>query len=80
MTTNIKSHDATTHANQFANETKSFNGFCTVINSIDSRVDEQQSQPKFAKEIMVSMVVGPDFKIPIAYELLNGLEGIYRAA
>lgn len=33
-----------------------------------------------AKEALVYMVVGPDFKIPVAYELCNGLDSVDRAA
>lgn len=33
-----------------------------------------------AKDVLVYMVVGDDFKIPVAYFLLNGLEALERAA
>lgn len=35
---------------------------------------------KLAKDALVYMVVGSDFKLPIAYELLTGLESVDRAA
>lgn len=33
-----------------------------------------------AKDALVFLIVGPDFKLPIGYHLLNGLESIDRAA
>lgn len=60
---------------------QSFIGFSTVINSTPQTIaDEDSSQLKLAKEALVFMVVGPDFKLAVAYELLNGLETIDRAA
>lgn len=35
---------------------------------------------KIAKDALVFLIVGPDFKLPIGYHLLNGLEAIDRAA
>lgn len=64
----------------WCNETKSFIGFSTVMNSTVNDEDEDFSQPKLAKDALVCMVVGPDFKVPVAYELLNGLESINRSA
>lgn len=61
-------------------ETQSFIGFSTVINSSGNRVSEDSSQMKLANEVLVFMVVGPDFKIAVGYELLSGLEGLDRAA
>lgn len=59
---------------------KSFLGLCTVINSRDNDEDEDSLGPKLAKDALVWMVAGPDFKLAVAYELLNGLETIDRAA
>lgn len=65
----------------WSNELKSFIGFSTITNSSQQGNDEQNtSQLKVAKDALVFMVVGPDFKIAIAYYLLNGLEAIDRAA
>lgn len=60
-------------------EKKEFVGCSSVTNTSQS-VEETESEPlKSAKEALVFLVVGPDFKIPIAYHLLNGLESIDRA-
>lgn len=62
----------------YCNETQSFVGFSTVTN--ESEKNEDTSQLKLAKDALVFLAVGPDFKIPVAYELLNGLESNDRAA
>lgn len=65
----------------WSSEQKSFVGFSTITNSSQQGNDEPNtSQLKVAKDALVFMAVGPDFKIPIAYYLLNGLEAIDRAA
>lgn len=67
----------------YCNETQSFIGFSTVINSSKQNEDadyEDISNIKLAKDVLVFLVVGPDFKIPVAYEFLNGLESNDRAA
>lgn len=64
----------------YCNETKSWVGFSTVINSMDNPENDDSKQLKLAKDALVWMVVGPDFKIPVAYELLNGLETMERSA
>lgn len=64
----------------YCNATKSFMGFPSVINSISNDENIESSQPKLAKDALVWMFVGPDFKVPLCYELLNGLEGNDRAA
>lgn len=51
-----------------------------MINSIDDRVVEQEAHPKFAREVIVWMVVSPDFKIQVVYEPLNRFEVMDRAA
>lgn len=61
-------------------ESQSFIGFSTVINSSGNGVNEDPTQKKLANEALVFMVVGPDFKIAVGYELLNGLESLDRAA
>lgn len=61
-------------------EEQSFIGFSTVINSSENHSNEDSTQLKLAKDALVFLVVGPDFKLPVAYELLNGLESIDRAA
>lgn len=67
----------------YCNETQSFIGFCTVVNSsehIESENDAENSKLKLAKDALVFLAVGQDFKIPVAYEFLNGLETNDRAA
>lgn len=60
-------------------ESHGFVGFSTITNA--SEQDEENPPPlKAAKDALVFMAVGSDFKVPIAYELLNGLESIDRAA
>lgn len=66
----------------YCNETQSFLGFSTVINSSAHTENDgnMDASLKLAKDALVFLVVGPDFKIPIAYEFLNGLESDDRAA
>lgn len=66
---------------QWDPEQYSFNGFCTNASEIKSKHNEQSSDIKssIAKDALVFMAVGPDFKIPVAYFLLNGLDGVDRA-
>lgn len=63
---------------------ESFDGFCSVT-SISKHPENQNSnqdapQLKVAKDALVLIVVGPNFKVPVAYHLLNGLDAIDRAA
>lgn len=58
-------------------EERSFTGFSTITNASRQGNDEQL---KVAKDALVFMAVGPDFKVSVAYHLLNGLESIDRAA
>lgn len=62
----------------YCNEKQAFVGFSTYINTSNGGTDE--SIPKIAKEALVYMVVGTNFKIPVAYELVSGLDGTDRAA
>lgn len=64
----------------WCNAKKEFLGFCTVMNSSVNDKDGNSAEPKLAKDSLVWMVVGPDFKLPVAYELLSGLETYDRAA
>lgn len=59
-------------------ESEKFDGFVTATNSSRIGAEENLSR-KVAKEAFVIMAVGPDFKIPIAYEFINGLEALDRA-
>lgn len=66
---------------------RAFDGFVTITNSSKhpepggDEVDEEViSRLKVAKDALVFCVVGPDFKLAVAYQLLNGLESIDRAA
>lgn len=56
-----------------------FSGFVSCEN-INARKRKEKDQLDFAKDALVYMVVGDDFKIPVAYFLLNGLEALERAA
>lgn len=58
-------------------ENESFSGFVTKFNS---KAKENNNELAVAKDILVFMVVGPDFRIAVAYFLLNGLQSIDRAA
>lgn len=61
-------------------EMQSFVGFSTITNSSQHRSDQNSSnQLSVAKDALVFMVVGPDFKLPVAYHLVNGLESKDRA-
>lgn len=54
--------------------TKRFEGFPTNVNS------NSEGPLPVAKDALFFMVVGPDFKLPVAYFLLNGLRAVDRAA
>lgn len=56
---------------------RSFIGFSTITNSSGHGTNEPL---KVAKDALVYMAVGPNFKVPVAYHLLNGLEAVDRAA
>ncbi|XP_055326209.1 uncharacterized protein LOC129580037, partial [Sitodiplosis mosellana] len=51
-----------------------FKGFATTTNA-----SNEGKRLPVAKDVLVYMAVGPDFRIAVAYFLLNGLEGIDRA-
>lgn len=55
---------------------KQFSGFVTHFNSKD---DNANTKLAVAKDVLVFMVVGPDFRLAVAYFLLNGLESVDRA-
>lgn len=55
----------------------SFIGFSTITNASEQGTDQEL---KVSKDALVFMAVGPDFKIPVAYHLLAGLDSIDRAA
>lgn len=63
----------------YCNTTQTFIGFSTVTNS-SQHIEGDKSELKLAREALVYMVVGPDFKLAVAYELLDGLETEDRAA
>lgn len=52
-----------------------FDGFPTTINT----KSKQKSTLPLAKDALVFMVVGPNFKVAVAYFLLSGLDAIKRA-
>lgn len=54
---------------------ESFEGFSTATNS-----SQNEPERKIANEAFVIMAVGPDFKIPVAYHFINGLEAVDRAS
>lgn len=57
-------------------EKESFDGFATELNS-KSRL---KSKLPLAKDALVFMAVGPNFKVAVAYFLLSGLDAVERAA
>lgn len=64
---------------------KLFSGFCSNTNSTTNRNAESMGQDDIkkmpiSKDALVFMAVGPDFKIPVAYFLLTGLNAVDRAA
>lgn len=63
----------------YCNETQSFVGLSTVTNP-SPQDDNAEDAIKLANDALVFLIVGPDFKIPVAYELLNGLDSTNRAA
>lgn len=63
----------------YCSENQSFIGFSTVTNS-SGHINNPNSDLKLAKEALVYLVAGPDFKLAVAYELLDGLESEDRAA
>lgn len=58
-------------------ENENFSGFITECNSENNKKNNKLA---VAKDALVFMVVGPDFRIAVAYFLLNGLQSIDRAA
>lgn len=61
----------------WSDEQKSFLGFSTITSSRQNQVN--QNELEMAKNALVFLVVGPDFKIPVAYHLIDGLNGVDRA-
>lgn len=61
----------------WSEEKQSFDGFCTIVSSSQHTKDKNL---KVAKDALVFMVVGPDFKIAVAYYFLCGLDAHDRAA
>lgn len=61
---------------QWNTEKCSFDGFSTNA-SISSK--ERTNENSIAKDALVFMAVGPNFKIPVAYFMLSGLDGTDRA-
>lgn len=55
-----------------------FDGFPTVVNSKPN--PKTKSVLPVAKDALVFMIAGPNFKIPVAYFLLAGLQAVDRAA
>lgn len=62
------------------NESESkFSGFASCENRCKNR-NEKEDHLDIAKDVLVYMVVGADFKIPVAYFPLCGLRSLERAA
>lgn len=59
------------------NEHEKFVGFSTKTSA--SRQADQSKPLQVASDALVFLVVGPNFKVPVAYHLLSGLESIDRA-
>lgn len=57
-----------------------FTGYATCENQFNQEEGNQNKGLPEAKNSFVFMVVGEDFKIPVGYFLLNGLNGYERAA
>lgn len=58
-----------------------FDGFCTNSSTNNTRkADNSDNNNSIAKDALVFMAVGSNFKIPVAYFLLNGLDGIEARA
>lgn len=57
-------------------EKESFDGFATELSS----KSRQKSKLPLAKDALVFMAVGPNFKVAVAYFLLSGLDAVERAA
>lgn len=61
-------------------DSHNFEGFVTAGDlSGRGRIEQNETICKVAKEVSVIMAVGPDFKVPIAYHFINGLEAVDRA-
>lgn len=67
---------------RWCSEKQTFEGFVTVTNTSDHIGNEEKNPSKLnvAKDALVFLVVGTDFKLAVAYHLLDGLESIDRAA
>lgn len=59
---------------------KDFMGFAEYENISKNNTDENDNKLPLAYNALVFMVVGENFKIPVAYHLLAGLDAITRAA
>lgn len=58
-----------------------FSGFVSCENTNGKkRTQKKKSHLDIAKDVLVYMVVGENFKLSVAYFLLNGLEALERAA
>lgn len=65
----------------YDNEKQVFVGFSTYNSTSKKKeANETESDAKLAKEALTYMVVGSDFKLPVAYELCSGLDSVDRAA
>lgn len=60
------------------NQTESFEGFSGLVNSTDR--NEENAKLPVAKDALVFMAVGPNFRITVAYQLLCGLNAVDRAS
>lgn len=59
----------------FSAEKQSFVGFSTITKS-SVHFGDQTGVLQITKDALVFLCVGPDFKLPVAYQLLNSLESI----
>lgn len=60
--------------------TEKFDGFTTATSHKSQNTNSETEQLSVAKDALVFLIVGPNFKLPMAYYLLNGLNGVDRAA
>lgn len=59
---------------------REFSGFAEYVNKSTSDAAELDNKLPLANNALVFMIVGRDFKIPVAYYLLAGLDATTRAA
>lgn len=59
---------------------ESFEGFSGIVNSTDRVGRNDNDKLPIAKDALVFMAVGPNFRMTVAYQFLSGLDAIDRAS